>query len=87
VERTPEEQAIFGLLRDQPGPLDGLAARLGIQGVWTKEDAVAEGGTAETAGEAALPGAEPAVERSPAGDLIAAHPEALRALAARLGIS
>lgn len=88
VARTPEEAAIARLLRDYPAPLSGLSARLGLEEAWAVEGAATPAVAAAVTSPAvapAAPAAPAAVERSPAAELLAAYPEALHALAARLG--
>ncbi|MCC6557072.1 MAG: hypothetical protein IT372_29320 [Polyangiaceae bacterium] len=100
--RSPEETRMAGLLLEHPAALDGLAARIGIEGQWTAGSAAGTGtatapgavtdagpGTVTDAGPGAGPGAVTgagAAPDSPAAVLLAAYPEALNALAARVAV-
>lgn len=83
--RSPEEARMAGLLAEHPAALDGLAARLGVEGRWSfaAQAAAAQAGVEATAG--AAPAATAAVP-SPAARILADYPEALRALAVRVAI-
>jgi hypothetical protein len=83
VERSPREQAIAGLLRDEPATLDTFAARLGLPVVWASATPAAVD-VATPAATASTPAVTAAPASSPLGDLLAAHPETLHALAQRL---
>ncbi|MBL9104649.1 MAG: hypothetical protein JNL82_27135 [Myxococcales bacterium] len=92
IERSPREQAVAGLLRAEPAALDALAARLGLAATWAPEGASAEPEPAAPTATSAAPApasvvaATPhaAAPASPLAALLAAHPEPLTALAARL---
>ena len=92
VERSPSEQATAGLLRAEPATLDVLAGRLGLPATWASETSAANQPATATAPTAAAPTAAAAAPSTPAaaaapsplGSLLAAHPEALEALAKRL---
>lgn len=93
VALSPEEAALAGLLRGEPATLDALASRLGITAGWASTEASSTSAAALApagagAGAAASPAAAsaPAAPQTPVGLLLAEHPEALRALAARLGV-
>jgi hypothetical protein len=88
VERSPREQAIAELLRDQPATLDALAERLGLPLTWASATpapaATTAAPVASTTAAAPVAAAAPAAATSPLAALIAAHPQALEALMQRL---
>lgn len=90
VQRSPGEQAVATLLRAEPATLDALAGLLGVPATWTPlAVAVAEATTEPASSEAEPVAEETAAEATaaadtPLGKLLADHPEALQALAARL---
>ncbi|MDC0717046.1 DUF5682 family protein [Nannocystis bainbridge] len=86
VERSPAELAVATLLRAEPATLDALAGLLGVAGSWAPLAGATEATEAASeASEAAGEVTEPAsVAETPLAQLLAAHPEALQALAARL---
>lgn len=79
VEHSPRERAIAGLLRDEPATLETLAGRLGLPITWASATPEAAPVASATSAPAATPPAD-----SPLAKLLAAHPEALTALAQRL---
>lgn len=91
TERSPAELSVAALLRAEPAATDALALRMGLPATWAAPVSV-DASPVEAAGpvEAAPPRAEaPAptavvTEDSPLTRLLAAHPEAIRALADRL---
>ncbi|MDC0671063.1 DUF5682 family protein [Nannocystis radixulma] len=90
IERSPAELAVATLLRAEPATLDALAGLLGVPGTWTPLAGAADEAAASAAEVEAEPAAaevaEPAASAAdtPLAQLLAAHPEALQALAARL---
>ena len=72
-----------GLLAEHPAALDGLAARLGVEGQWASAAAPVEA-AAGSEGAAGVVAAAAAVPDSPAARILADYPEALRGLAARI---
>ncbi|EYF08761.1 DUF5682 family protein [Chondromyces apiculatus] len=98
---SPAEASIAAMLRAHPEPLDGIAARLGIDGRWAAAGAVSAGGAAgPTTGDAAQQGAAGEVSQDAASATAGAtedvhetarvlvdHPEAVRALAAWIGVA
>nr|WP_263429557.1 DUF5682 family protein [Nannocystis pusilla] len=86
VERSPVELAVATLLRAEPATLDALAGLLGVAPTWTPLAGAPEAATASAAEAEAEPVAEPVASAAdtPLAQLLAAHPEALQALAARL---
>ena len=85
--RSASEQTIAALLREHRPATDALAARLGLPTTWTDE-APASAPPLHTADAAAqatsLEPAPPVAADSPLAALLAAHPEPLTAIAARL---
>nr|WP_276598854.1 DUF5682 family protein [Nannocystis sp. SCPEA4] len=89
IERSPAELAVATLLRAEPATLDALAGLLGVPGTWMPLAGAADEAAASAAEAEAEPvaaeDAEPAsAVDTPLAQLLAAHPEALQALAARL---
>lgn len=92
--RSPAARALAALLRAEPASTDALAGRLGLPATWTADvpaDAAAGGPTntsvdlsaarTQITPDAAAPAA---AAESPLARLLAAHPDALQALAERL---
>ncbi|MCY0993715.1 DUF5682 family protein [Nannocystis sp. ILAH1] len=88
VERSPAELAVATLLRAEPATLDALAGLLGVPATWAALAPAGEASAATSEAEAvaseSLEVAEASVADTPLAQLLAAHPEALQALAARL---
>ena len=89
VSRSPAELAVATLLRAEPATLDALAGLLGVPATWAPlaaEGASAEASEAEPVATESAEAAEPTASTAdtPLAQLLAAHPEALQALAARL---
>lgn len=82
IERSPVELAVAGLLRAEPACLDALAGILGVPVNWRVLDnapVVNPDGGAEV-----VVAAEAVAADTPLARLLAAHPEALGAVSARL---
>jgi len=97
---SPAETRIAEMLAAHPEPLDGLAARLGVEGAWIATPAPGQTATpsagavaAPTAATAATPAAAaaapPATPAAPTGvaRILEEHPEAVQALAAWIGVA
>ncbi|MEZ4383618.1 MAG: DUF5682 family protein [Nannocystaceae bacterium] len=80
---SPAQAAISALLAEHPASLDALAGRLGIDASWS----AAPSSAAVSSPSAEDPEGAAQGEETPLARLLAAHPEALEALAARLALT
>src|SRR5262249_36103244 len=76
VERSPEEEAAFALLKDHSASVEALARLLGVEPTW----AAAPARAADSAAGVAL-----SPEEEAARGLLTEHPQTAAALAALLG--